>query len=499
MDNTIPMASSTSEPHPRLPTKPSTTPYWRTQPSPLDSFRSSDTAPEIVDVAIIGSGLSGACVAYHLLSDPASSITNPTIAIFESRQACSGATGRNGGHTKLAPRFIASHGSKYGPAAALEFALFLKELIGEMKECAESVVVDVEGKTLMEECEMLVTRSWDVFLDEEHAGEVEREWIEAASAMREVAKREGRDCELEWLGEVQFVKGENVEKITSIRGAKAAFSCPALSLWPYKFVLGLLQHVLNLGAKLYTLTPVTSMERVPGDTAGAKGLTALRTPRGTTLARKVIFSTNAYASNLLPQYSNTIIPGRGTACRIVRQPSTSEYTQLVNTYNIHGSASSREYLVPRPDGSIILGGGQALYREDKQRWYDMIDDGTLIEGVKEKWFEGYMGRTFRGWELSGEDERVDCVWTGIMGYTEDSFPHVGLVPGETDHFIMAGFNGSGMAMIFLVARGIARMVRGGISFEETGLPAVFKSVQERIKAVGDNAEVPTRLKAELVR
>jgi glycine/D-amino acid oxidase-like deaminating enzyme len=70
-----------------------------------------------------------------------------------------------------------------------------------------------------------------------------------------------------------------------------------------------------------------------------------------------------------------------------------------------------------------------------------------------------------------------------MGYTEDSFPHVGLVPGESDHFILAGFNGSGMSYIFLVARAVARMVQDGVSFEETGLPAVFKTVPGRIKAV----------------
>lgn len=191
----------------------------------------------------------------------------------------------------------------------------------------------------------------------------------------------------------------------------------ALSLWPYKFVLGLLRHVLNLGAKLYTLTPVTSMEPVPDPEAGSsnpKGLTALHTPRGTTLARKVIFSQNAYVSNLLSQYENTIIPGRGEACRIVRQPSTftADYIQLINTYNIHGSATSREYFVPRPDGSLILGGGQTLFRGDKSKWHDMIDDGTLIPGVEEGWFEGYMGRTFRGWEKDGTDEKIENVWTG---------------------------------------------------------------------------------------
>jgi hypothetical protein len=96
-------------------------------------------------------------------------------------------------------------------------------------------------------------------------------------------------------------------------------------------------------------------------------------------------------------------------CHIVLQPLVSsfltnlantktapalEHPRLVNTYNINGGPTSREYLVPQPDGSIILGGGQPLYRADKSIWYNMVDDGTLIEGVRERWFEGYIGRYF---------------------------------------------------------------------------------------------------------
>lgn len=183
---------------------------------------------------------------------------------------------------------------------------------------------------------------------------------------------------------------------------------------------------------MYTHTPVTKIKRVSTAQSGldphsstSETLTAIYTPRGITLARKVVFSTNAYASALLPQYEKTIIPYRGTACHIVRQPSgtstlaepegagpTSDYEQLVNTYNIHASPSSVEYFNPRPDGGLILGGGQELYRDDKSVWWDMIDDNSLIEGVKEHWFKGYMGRKFRGWDEDGRDEKVDCVWTG---------------------------------------------------------------------------------------
>lgn len=206
-------------------------------------------------------------------------------------------------------------------------------------------------------------------------------------------------------------------------------SGPAISFWPYKFVLGLLQHVLSLGATLYTLTPVTHMERVidsESTTTGrfpssSKGLTVLHTSRGTTIARRVVFATNAYVSNLLSLYDKTIIPVRGTACHIVRADEASlkshlehapENQQLINTYNIHGSSKSREYLNPRPDGSIVMGGGQLLFRNNKEMWYDMVDDGTLIDHVKERFFEGYMGRHFRGWYPDGKGEHIDYTWTG---------------------------------------------------------------------------------------
>lgn len=68
----------------------------------------------------------------------------------------------------------------------------------------------------MEECEMLVTRSWDVFLDEEHMAEVEREWIEAVRGMREFAGKDGKQRGWECLGEVQFLKGANVEKVSAL-------------------------------------------------------------------------------------------------------------------------------------------------------------------------------------------------------------------------------------------------------------------------------------------
>lgn len=75
-------------PHPK-----STLPFWRTDLHELDTYRSTKILPSECDVLIIGAGYAGVTTAYHLLDG---NLTPPSIVILEARQACSGATARNG-------------------------------------------------------------------------------------------------------------------------------------------------------------------------------------------------------------------------------------------------------------------------------------------------------------------------------------------------------------------------------------------------------------------
>ena len=67
-----------------------------------------------------------------------------------------------------------------------------------------------------------------------------------------------------------------------------------------------------------------------------------------------------------------------------------------------------------------------------------------------------------------------------MGYSSDLVPHVGEVPGASGQYICAGFSGHGMPLILSASKGVARMVIEGISFEQTGLPALFEETQARL-------------------
>ncbi len=134
--------------------------------------------------------------------------------------------------------------------------------------------------------------------------------------------------------------------------------------------------------------------------------------------RNVIFATNAYTAGLLPEYATKIVPSKGICCRIVIPPS-SAYPPLTNTHVLRLPNGGFDYLVPRKDGSIILGGARTTFFNDHKNWYNNTDDSTLIASAA-SYFDNYMQIHFHGWEDS--EAQVDQIWTGILGYTSDEPP-----------------------------------------------------------------------------
>jgi glycine/D-amino acid oxidase-like deaminating enzyme len=203
-------------------------------------------------------------------------------------------------------------------------------------------------------------------------------------------------------------------QITNVKGIVAAASVPATSLWPYKFVTSLLARVVEMGALLYTETPVTDVSQDNTNEGPGSSAVLLSTPRGTTRAGAVLHATNAYAAATLPQYRGVIVPVRGQNSILVPLGRSHHGLNLAHTYNLHYSAAAVDYLVPRPDGTIILGGATGVYRrgdaDRNAKWFDTVDDATLIdEGVKAH-FDSTMAKHFRGWERS--EASAAMTWTG---------------------------------------------------------------------------------------
>ncbi|CAJ2512824.1 Uu.00g009430.m01.CDS01 [Anthostomella pinea] len=460
-----------------LPVPGPTLPYWRTELHPLDSHHSTPELPAECDILIIGAGMSGVSVAYQLSqAQPQDNTTTtsspppPSIVLLEARQVCSGATGRNGGHAKVKTATLLSLIAKHGPDSGFvdDWDAYVGAQIHALK-----AVVEREGL----DCEFELRRSYDTFNAARDAAEIRKSFAEAL--------RRG-DA---WTRERDLVVEAFVERVSAVRGARGAVSTPACSLWPYKFVTQLLAKAMERYPRL-NLQTETAVLGVESSGDGDDGGSVVETSRGSIRARKVVFATNAYTAGLLPQYKGVITPYKGTAAHLAPPAEKGPvYPHLSHTYNLEYGldieGETVDYLNPRPDGGIVVGGGKYLYEAQRELWWDTVDDSTLLNPiVKGKYFEGYMQRNFRGWEDSGTV--ADRIWTGIQGQTGDGFPHIGQVPGQKNQWVLAGYNGGGMSLIFLAATELAKMVKDDLPFEEIDpiVPKFFKTTEERLKASG---------------
>lgn len=233
----------------------------------------------------------------------------------------------------------------------------------------------------------------------------------------------------------------------------------------------LVELIVDAGVNLQTNTTALSV------TADSESGFIIDTPRGKMHAGKVVYANNAYVSGLLPQYKKNIVPCKGICCQITVPDGVT--APLLNNSYIHRTEDNvLSYMIPRADGSIVVGGAAAIFRKHEDQWYDNVNDSVLIDSAKD-YYNDYMQKNYRGWEDSGAE--INKIWTGVMGYSYDSNPHIGVVPsGGNDQYILAGFNGHGMPVIWLSSKELAKMISQDIPFEQTSLPRLFQTSKFRI-------------------
>ncbi|KAF5489963.1 putative oxidoreductase OrdL [Colletotrichum siamense] len=427
-----------------IPVGNSTEPFWRTELRELDSHRSTEHLPAECDVLIIGAGFAGTALAHYIHEDNPSP---PSVVILEAREACSGATGR--GQLKPDVYFnIPKYIEKYGVDAAVEVANFESSQVFAVKELVEKEKID---------CDFTLTRTCDATLDEGLAAATE----EAFAKLVESGVANLKDVHYTPRAQAEMVNNpyphiielgtwriaDQKSQVSGVKGALSCFTFTAGHLWPYKMVMHLLKGVVQKGANLQTHTPVTHISENPLP----DGRWEVSTARGSIKAKKVLLATNGYTSHLAPEFKNHIVPVRGICSRIVvPQGETAPY--MSQTYSIRHGPSMYDYLIPRNDGSIVVGGAKPTFWADRSQWYNVFDDSKLIEPAR-TYFDGLMQRTFRGWENSGA--YTDKVWAGIMGFSSDFMPYV--------------------------AKGVVQMLRHGKSFAETGIPSLFQATKERLE------------------
>jgi glycine/D-amino acid oxidase-like deaminating enzyme len=165
--------------------------FWQNGDDELSNHRSTEQLPEYSDIVIIGAGYAGVSTAHHLKKDGDAS---KSITILEARGACSGATGRNGGHCR--PDFyghIPTYMDRAGDQAGAEIAQFEIANLRALKRVIEQEKID---------CDFTLARSVDVWCNEDAA--------KSAKAVYDRMVAAG----FEYMDDVVFYTGEQVEGVS---------------------------------------------------------------------------------------------------------------------------------------------------------------------------------------------------------------------------------------------------------------------------------------------
>ncbi|KAI9819847.1 MAG: hypothetical protein M1827_006416 [Pycnora praestabilis] len=460
---------------PGLPRANPTTSYWQNPPDLIANLRSTEQLSQDTDIIIIGSGITGSCVAFNILEQCPGS----KIIMLEARQACSGATGRNGGHTKHASYRSFMHNSRtLGVQEAMKIARLEYDCMKAVHAFARKHRIN---------CDLQPIDTVDIFFDQSEFDDA----LQAVEYMRKVLKPgEGA------ARYTVYVRDQTRTKFLTPT-ALGALTYEAGSLSAYRFVIGTLKLALEKGLNLQTNTPALSISPST-DPTSKKRKWIVETSRGPINASKVVLATNGYTAQLCPELQGVIVPLRGQIAAH-RPGSGMPAYGLPTTYSFIYQ-DGYEYMIQQPSDSryemdIIIGGGLTKAKEEGVEEYGNTDDTTLNLLISQYLTETTVKYFGKNWGKDSNEGRIRREWTGIMGFSADGFPLIGEVPGDRGLFIAASFQGHGMVLCFLCANALTEML---FDKDEENLnawfPQAFKVRRERFqhKLTGRLHDKPTK-------
>ncbi|KAK9474888.1 FAD dependent oxidoreductase [Dipodascopsis tothii] len=487
---------------------------WSTPKAGLAGHGADTQLPLTVDVAIIGGGFSGASMAYHLTQ-----ALDARVALLEAGEFCSEASGRNGGQIRPdVYKYTAQVQAQTDSADALRLAEFELENYAAIHETVAALGI---------ECELSAgdTEGWRVFLD--------RAEFETALAALAKTRALGLDAP-----DVRVYQAPAVVAATGIKTAVGAIAGPASPISGYRLVDGLLKASIEAGLTLLTHTPVTAIGAPTADdddfeqvVVGADGVDVERspasyafrldTPRCPVYADRVVHATNGLVESLL-DLGRVVVPVRGNVLELApaegttAPPLSRDAAHKITNMNFNDGG---EYLVQRPNGNLVLGGGR---RFDPGR--GVLDVATAaatvavaaaggpapafaVDADVNLWLRGFFSRVLLNepartvpalTAAPAGPWRVVREWTGVMGHSADGMPLVGRVPDRPGQYCVAGFTGHGMPRIFLCAKELAQAIVADASADglvakaagaahlgasEARMPRVFELSGARLEAL----------------
>ncbi|REE23768.1 glycine/D-amino acid oxidase-like deaminating enzyme [Paraburkholderia sp. BL27I4N3] len=363
-----------------------------------------------VEVAVIGAGYSGLAAAYTLQK------RGVDCVVLDANPVGWGASGRNGGVVS----------SKFRLSFPTIDKLHGLETAKRMHRLAHDGVRVVE--TLVDEFQLAGARF-------EHTGSLRCAHTETAlTAIR---------AEADWvrtnLGDTSMTAQSraDIERETGSKGfVGGVLSADAGTILPLEYVRGLASGLTLRGVPIYESTPVQQMQRAPGEPR-----VTLRTPGGTVRAKQVIVATNAYSdlTDATAPYQRELVPFRSAMIATERLPADLDARLMVERRSYTETRRMMKWF-RKVDGRMLFGGRDAFGKEGQTTGFDALQRAMVALFP----------------DLA--DLRVEYRWSGYVGMTFNSLPHVGRSDDATTFCL--GYNGAGVAMASLLGQHAAALALG---------------------------------------
>ncbi len=385
-------------------TGPTLAPFWW-DAAPRDL--GSDPLPEVVDVAVVGSGYTGLSAALRLAEGGAK------VAVIDAGQLAAGASSRNFG--LLGRQFIPGFADlikQLGLPRATELYGLCNDAFAHVNALIDRLDIDCDRKQV---------GRFIACATPSHLAVQEHEHALRAKHLGHGFRLVGKDALHQEFGSPAYFGGIVVPE--------------HLTLHPGKVSSGLARAVRAAGATLTGDTEVTAITGASGGFTLTCGTASLRTA-------EVVIATNGYTTGLVPDLRRRIVPLRAYMIATDPLPAEAIARALPQGRAFHDTAHDMIYGRPSPCGTRLLFGGATGEAHD-----DLSAAGNALRR-----------RLLKLFPHLPQDLGLSHVWTGQCGGTFDHLPHRGR-SGEM-HFAM-GYNfGAGMPLGTYLGDSLGRMLLG---------------------------------------
>jgi glycine/D-amino acid oxidase-like deaminating enzyme len=381
--------------------------YWHDTVE-IPSGHEQNPLPEKVDVAVVGSGITGLSAALTLAKRGAS------VAVLEAESIGWGASSRNGG--------MVLTGLKIPMQAAIK--RYGRDLARRLFQCSLDSIDTVENICKEEKINCGFARTGHLLTANKPkhydllAEEVEFMAVEFNHAVRLVPRSEQRTE----IGSDLYY-GALVDEVSA-------------GLNPAQYVTGLAGAAEKAGATSHARARVIRLRR-------AEGHFLIETERGSLTAENVFVATNGYIDSATPKLQRKIMPIGSFI--IASGPLSDELAHELNPHNrmIFDFKHFLNYFRLSDDKRMLFGGRAAFFPENEHTVRQSADI------LRREMVQVYP-------QL--RDAKVEYAWGGTLGFAFDLMTHVGKLDGM---YYALGYAGHGVAMGTYLGKTVAEAMLDG--------------------------------------